>query len=154
MTDSAQDLPAAGPALALALQRRHPGQDWLAALAMAARRPRGDIERYLQEEGELPPFLREAARQVAPLLRPQDAAAQDAAGRDDVFAARTNDRDAPMEIDAEAGTVVQPSNKGMPSQSGSEHEMRTKPPKAEKNEEFLPVSGVPAFLSPLRKDED
>ncbi|MET3889182.1 hypothetical protein ABIE41_000258 [Bosea sp. OAE506] len=153
MTDSAQDLPATGPALALALQRRHPGRDWLAALAMAARRPRGDIERYLQEDGVLPPFLRAAAAEVATLLQSQDAATQAAAATDDVFAARTNDADAPMEIDSEAGTIVQPSSKSMPSQSGSEHEMRTKPPKAEKNEEFLPTSGVPAFLSPLRKDE-
>lgn len=153
MTDRAQDLPATGPALALALQRRHSGHDWLAALAMAARRPRGDIERYLQEDGQLPPFLREAAGQVAALLSQQESATQDAQNRGNVFAAQTNDNDAPMEIDSEAGTVVQPSNKGMPSQSGSEHEMRTKPPKAEKNEEFLPVSGVPSFISQLRKDE-
>lgn len=153
MTDSAQDLPATGPALALALQRRHPDQDWLAALAMAACRPRGDVERDLQEEGVLPPALREAAGQVYSVLQARDVAAQDAAGRDDIFAARTNDRDAPMEVDSEAGTIVQPANKGMPSQSGSDHEMRTKPHKAEKNEEFLPISGVPAFVSPLRKDE-
>ncbi len=149
MTEAPQDLPTTGPALALALQRRHPGRDWMAALAMAARRPRGDVERYLQEDGELPPFLREASAEVEALLRPQNGD-----GRDDIFAARTNDVDAPMEIDSEAGTIVQPSNKGMPSQSGSEHEMRTQPPKAEKNEEFLPISGVPSFISPLRKDDD
>ncbi|MET3889121.1 hypothetical protein ABIE41_000197 [Bosea sp. OAE506] len=149
MTEAAQDLPTTGPALALALQRRHPGRDWMAALAMAARRPRGDVERYLQEDGELPPFLREASGEVEALLRPQNGDR-----RDDIFAARTNDVDAPMEIDSEAGTIVQPSNKGMPSQSGSEPEMRTKPPKAEKNEEFLPMSGVPSFISALRKDDD
>jgi hypothetical protein len=153
MTDIAQDLPATGPALALALQRRHPGQDWLAALAMAARRPRGDIERYLKEDGELPPFLRKASEQVATLLHQQADAMRGTVPQDNVFEAQTNDRDAPMEIDSEAGTIVQPSNKGMPSRSGSEHEMRTKAPKAEKNEEFLPVSGVPSFISPLRKDD-
>lgn len=149
MTEAAQDLPTTGPALALALQRRHPGRDWMAALAMAARRPRGDVERYLQEDGELPPFLREASAEVEALLQ-----SRTGDGRDDIFAARTNDVDAPMEIDSEAGAIVQPSNKGMPSQSGSEHEMRTKPPKAEKNEEFLPMSGVPSFISSLRKDDD
>jgi hypothetical protein len=147
MTDPTRaepDLPREGPALARELQRRHPGDDWLAALSKAAGKPRGDVERYLQEPGTLPQELNEAARQVGSLLSP------DAAPGRDAFA-RTNDVDAPMEVDAEAGAVVLPSNKGMPSQSGSEHEMRTKPPAGEKNGEFLPLIGVPELIMPLHK---
>lgn len=144
MTRREPDLPSEGPALARELQRRHPEQDWLAALAKAAGKARGDVERYLQEHGTLPAALRQAAGDVGRLLAPDSAPGRDAF-------ARTNDVDAPMEVDAEAGAVVQPANKGMPSLSGSEHEMRAKPPAAEKNAEFLPFSGVPEVINPLHK---
>jgi hypothetical protein len=83
MSEHHDDLPSRGPALALALQRRHPDDDWLAALAEAVQRPRGDVERYLQEDGELPPFMREGARQVSGLLQAgPSSATDDAPGAD------------------------------------------------------------------------
>lgn len=141
------DTPASGRRLALALQKRFPEHDWLAALAKAAVLPRGEVERLLQLEAPPPPALMEAAREVETLL----AEPAQPGSNDHVFAATTNDTDVPMEVDREAGMTASPENKGMPSQTGSEHEMRTRPPSAKPNVEDLPLSGVPEAVLRLHR---
>jgi hypothetical protein len=134
-----------GQELARALERRYPDRDWLAALAKAAVVPRAEAERMLAGE-TLPDTLLDAVKALPDVIDPGDPDATD-----DIFDADTNADAAAMEIDGEAGMVVSPSNKGMPSQTGSEHEMRTKPPRTEKNGESLPLVGVPEALYPLHK---
>jgi hypothetical protein len=134
-----------GQELARALEIRYPDRDWLAALAKAAVVPRIEIERMLAGE-TLPDTLTNAVKALPRTLDPGDPDAID-----DIFDAGTNAASAAMEIDGEAGMVVSPSNKGMPSQTGSEHEMRTQPPKIEKNGESLPLVVVPDALYPLHK---
>lgn len=139
---------ATGRNLALALRRRFPEQDWLGALAKAAVLPRGEVEWLLQQEGPPPPELVRAADEVEGLLAEP---AQDAAQDDHAFAATTNDADAPMEVDREAGMTVSPANKGMPSRSGSAYEMRIREHQGEPNPEDLPLVGVPEAILPLHR---
>jgi hypothetical protein len=142
------DWPRSGRSLALVLQQRFPSDDWLGALAKAAVRPRGDIECLLQQEDDVPDHVHDALAQIGDALDTGDAGA-----RDDVFKASTNDADASMEVDREAGVIVQPADKPMPSRSGSAYEARSKEPKTSKNAEFLPFSGMPEAIAPLSKDE-
>jgi hypothetical protein len=135
-----------GRELVRAMERLYPDRDWLAALAKAAVVPRAEVERMLAGE-TLPDTLTNAVKALPETLDPGDPDATD-----DIFDADTNADAAVMEVDGEAGMVVSPSNKGMPSQTGSEHEMRTKSPKIEKNGEFLPLVGVPEALYPLHKE--
>lgn len=136
-----------GRLLAMALNDRFPDRDWLAALAKAAMLPRSEVERLLRREEAPPASLVEAAREIETLLDVPTVAGP----RDHRFAATTNDTDAPMEIDHEAGMVTSPSSKDMPSQTGSRHEMRTREPTAEHNVEDLPVIGVPEAVLRLHR---
>jgi hypothetical protein len=111
-----------GASLALDCARRHPGQDWLAALAKGARMNRAEVEDHLRATTPAPRALVDAARDLDALLAPPDADASD-----HVFAAETNSDAAPMEVDAEAGMIVTPGEKPRPSQSGSRHEAGAKP---------------------------
>jgi hypothetical protein len=108
--------------LAALLRPRLGNEDWIAALAKAAVVPRADVEAALAGEGPLPRWIVEAAGAVETETAP---------GRidrsDHVFAARTNDVDAPMEVDAEAGMTVAPGAKMAPSETGSPHEMGERP---------------------------
>ena len=136
---SLESLPSDGPALARELRDRYPDRDWLTELSGTSGLSREQIDRCLQEEGPVPAGLLAAATRLS--LKSADGGLRPL----------TNDTASGIEVDREAGMVVSPSNKGMPSKSGSDFEMGTQDPKAEKNAEFLPFRGVPEFISPLHK---
>ncbi len=110
-----------GAELAVALAKRYPGEDWLAALAKSAVMPRGEVERHLQASAPPPGSLLRAIEGMDAALDPPDPQATD-----DVFAASTNDRDAQLEVDSEAGHVVLPHPKPSPSKSNSPNELGTR----------------------------
>ncbi len=120
---------ATGPDLAAALTERHPGEDWLAALAKGAVMSRGDVSRILLSGEPLPQTILDAVIQLEQTLTPPDPSRTD-----DVFAARTNDGDARMEVDGEAGLHTNPSPKPHPSQSNSLHEQGVRKDEYENNE--------------------
>lgn len=107
-----------GLALAERLARRHPGEDWIAALAKGAVMSRGELEGILASDEPAPPPILSAAAELEELLRRPDPQ-----GQDDVFEARTNDVAAPIEVDAEAGLTTVASPKPHPSKSNSPNEM-------------------------------
>lgn len=111
-----------GPEVAAALSRAYPGQDWIAALGRGALLSRSDVETCLVTEAPVPPALLDAYTEIERHLDLGQPTATD-----DVFAASTNDTDAPMEVDAEAGMTVSPGAKMAPSRTGSPHEMGEKP---------------------------
>ncbi len=107
-----------GRSLADLLARRHPGEDWIAALAKGAVMSRPDVEAILASDDPAPPAILEAASSLEAMLQPPDPY-----GQDDIFEARTNDDQAVMEVDGEAGLTNVPSSKPHPSRSNSRHEM-------------------------------
>jgi hypothetical protein len=107
-----------GLALAERLARRHPAEDWVAALAKGAVMSRIEVEAALASDQPAPPRILAAVDALERMLQPPDPQ-----GQDDVFEARTNDRDATMEVDAEAGLTNVPSPKPHPSRSDSPHSM-------------------------------
>lgn len=134
MPTKTQSLPidpatATGPALAAALTERHPHEDWLAALAKGAVMSRGDVERILTTEAPLPQTILDAVIDLENTLTPPDPA-----GADDLFEARTNDTDAMMEVDGEAGLQTVPSPKPHPSRSNSLHEQGVREKDHENND--------------------
>jgi len=108
---------ASGPELAAALSRRHPNDDWLAALAKGAVMNRGDVEEILRSDAPPPQQIIDAVTALETVLRPPDPEA-----RDDVFEAQTNAQDAVMEVDGEAGLQTVASPKPHPSRSNSPDE--------------------------------
>jgi hypothetical protein len=112
-----------GEAVRRDLERRYPDRDWLAALAKAAVASRADVEAMLDAEF-IPPELEQAAAEVDALMAPPDPGAAD---RDRPFSASTNDADAIMEVDGEAGLNATPAPKWRPSQTGSPHEAGERP---------------------------
>ena len=109
---------ATGRSLAEWLASRHPGEDWIAALAKGAVMNRPDIEAILASDEAAPPAIIEAAQNLEAMLQPPNPA-----GQDDIFEARTNDDQAVMEVDGEAGLNTVPSSKPHPSKSNSPDEM-------------------------------
>jgi hypothetical protein len=111
-----------GPQVAAALSHAYSGQDWIAALGRGTLLPRAEVEQYLVTDAPVPPALLQAYQDIEQHLHLGTPTA-----KDDVFNATTNDADAPMEVDAEAGMTVSPGAKMAPSQTGSPHEMGEKP---------------------------
>lgn len=148
MTPSSASLPSEGAAFAAAMDARFSGEDWVGALAKACIWPRERVLHALTAGSTVPPELQQAAGEVDALLTPVDTGAQD-----HVFAATTNDADASMEVDAEAGMVLSPSDKPQPAASSSPFSMRTQPDEAAPGEgETLPFVGLPETLLELHLD--
>ncbi len=120
---------ATGPHLAAALAERHPHEDWLAALAKGAVMSRGDVKRILLSEAPLPQAILDAVVDLERMLIPPDPS-----GTDDLFEARTNDGDARMEVDGEAGLHTVPSPKPHPSRSNSLYEQGVREEDRENND--------------------
>lgn len=118
-----------GTSLASTLARRHPDEDWLAALAKGAVMSRCDVERILESSDPVPPMILEAAAAIDRTLQPPDPSSSD-----DVFEAKTNDQDAQFEVDSEAGLTNLPSPKPHPSRSDSPDAMGVRKDDRQNNE--------------------
>jgi hypothetical protein len=147
---SRDQLPSEGAAFAAAMERHFSGEDWVAALAKACIWPRERVQNCLIAGTPVPSELHDAALQVDELLTPPDIGAQD-----HVFAATTNDAQAAMEVDSEAGMILSPSDKPQPARSRSEHSMRMQPSDAAPGEgETLPFVGLPESMLALHVDPE
>lgn len=111
-----------GAGIADALSRRYPHDDWLAAVAKGAVVNRSEVESHLSPGVAPPESILRAIRDIERHLAPPDPTSTE-----NVFSAQTNDDDAMMEVDGEAGMTISPSPKPHPSKSNSPNEMGVRP---------------------------